>query len=116
MYKRQDLPLFRLAEVYLNYVEAKAELGTLTQTDIDNTVNKLRTHAGITGKLNMNAANLAPDLLRQRIAFSWCVRSSPTTIPAAARRQERTARLRPSPKNIMIPRIIDKINNPVTIV
>ena len=57
-----DLPLFRLAEVYLNYAEAKAELGTLTQTDIDNTVNKLRTRAGVTGKLNMNAANLAPDL------------------------------------------------------
>ena len=56
-----DLPLFRLAEVYLNYAEAKAELGTLTQTDIDNTVNKLRTRAGVTGKLNMNAANLAPD-------------------------------------------------------
>ena len=34
-----DLPLFRLAEVYLNYAEAKAELGTLTQTDIDNTIN-----------------------------------------------------------------------------
>lgn len=56
-----DLPLFRLAEVYLNYAEAKAELSTLTQTDIDNTVNKLRTRAGVTGKLNMNAANLAPD-------------------------------------------------------
>lgn len=56
-----DLPLFRLAEVYLNYAEAKAELGTLTQTDIDNTVNKLRTRAGVTGKLNMNAANLSPD-------------------------------------------------------
>ena len=56
-----DLPLFRLAEVYLNYAEAKAELGTLTQTDIDNTINKLRTRAGVTGKLNMNAANLSPD-------------------------------------------------------
>ena len=61
MISSNDLPLFRLAEVYLNYAEAKAELGTLTQTDIDNTINKLRTRAGVTGKLNMNAANLSPD-------------------------------------------------------
>lgn len=56
-----DLPLFRLAEIYLNYAEAKAELGTLTQTDIDNTINRLRTRAGVTGKLNMNKANQNPD-------------------------------------------------------
>ncbi len=33
---------FRYAEVLLNYAEAKAELGTLTQGDLDITVNKLR--------------------------------------------------------------------------
>lgn len=42
-----DAPLFWLSEVYLNYIEAAAELDemgkyTLTQTDIDNTINKLR--------------------------------------------------------------------------
>src|SRR5690606_34596596 len=56
-----DLPLFRLAEIYLNYAEAKAELGTLTQSDIDNTINRLRTRAGVTGKLNLNDANQNPD-------------------------------------------------------
>ncbi len=59
-----DLPLFRLAEVYLNYAEAKAELGSLTQTDLDNTINKLRARAGLTGltgKLNMADANQNPD-------------------------------------------------------
>jgi len=56
-----DLPIFRLAEIYLNYAEAKAELGTLTQTDIDNTINRLRTRAGLTGKLNMTNANQSPD-------------------------------------------------------
>ena len=30
-----DLPIFRSAEVYLNFAEAKAELGTLTQEDIN---------------------------------------------------------------------------------
>ncbi|HUH47679.1 MAG TPA: RagB/SusD family nutrient uptake outer membrane protein [Arenibacter sp.] len=34
--------LFRYAEVLLNYAEAKAELGTLTQADLDISINKLR--------------------------------------------------------------------------
>ena len=37
---------FRYAEVLLNYVEAKYELGNVTQADIDLTVNALRTRAG----------------------------------------------------------------------
>ena len=46
-----DAPLFWLAEIYLNYAEAAAELDqmgkyTLTQTDLDNTINKLRDRAG----------------------------------------------------------------------
>lgn len=35
-------PIFRYAEALLIYAEAKAELGTITQTDINNTINKLR--------------------------------------------------------------------------
>ncbi|MBN9383715.1 MAG: RagB/SusD family nutrient uptake outer membrane protein [Chitinophagaceae bacterium] len=42
-----DAPLFWLAEVYLNYAEAAAELGNITQTDLDNTINKLRDRAGV---------------------------------------------------------------------
>ncbi|MEE1945395.1 RagB/SusD family nutrient uptake outer membrane protein [Pedobacter sp. KR3-3] len=37
-----DLPIFRLAEVLLINAEAKAELGELTQGDLDKTVNLLR--------------------------------------------------------------------------
>lgn len=37
-----DFPLFRAAEVYLNFAEAKAELGTLTQADLDKSINKIR--------------------------------------------------------------------------
>jgi len=42
-----DWPLFRTAEVYLNYAEAKAELGTLTQADLDKSINKIRARAGM---------------------------------------------------------------------
>lgn len=45
------IPLFRYAEVLLNYAEAKAELGTLTDTDWEQTVGTLRARAGITGGL-----------------------------------------------------------------
>lgn len=37
-----DLPIIRYAEVLLNYAEAKAELGTLTQSDLNATVNLIR--------------------------------------------------------------------------
>ena len=42
-----DAPIFWLAEVYLNYAEAAAELGELTQMDLDHTVNLLRIRAGV---------------------------------------------------------------------
>jgi hypothetical protein len=42
-----DFPVLRYAEVLLNYAEAKAELGTLSQTDLDLTVNQLRDRAGM---------------------------------------------------------------------
>ena len=43
------LPYFRYAEVLLNYAEAKAELGTLTDADWAKTIGALRSRAGITG-------------------------------------------------------------------
>lgn len=55
-----DLILFRSAEVYLNYAEAKAELGTLTQDDLDMSVNKLRERVGMPA-MNMAEANAKPD-------------------------------------------------------
>ncbi len=42
-----DFPVFRLAEVMLNFAEAKAELGTLDQSALDKSVNKLRSRAGM---------------------------------------------------------------------
>lgn len=55
-----DMPLFRLAEVLLNYAEAKAELGTLKQDDLDKTIKPLRSRAGLP-ELDMEEANENPD-------------------------------------------------------
>jgi len=42
-----DAPIFTLSEVYLNYAEACAELGTITNTDLTLSLNKVRARAGI---------------------------------------------------------------------
>lgn len=64
-----SIPIFRLAEALLNYAEAKAELGTITQSDIDMTVNKLRTRVGMPGKLDLAQASSNPDLVLEQIFF-----------------------------------------------
>ena len=56
-----DLIIFRTAEIYLNYAEALAEAGTLTQADLDMSVNLLRKRAGVTAGINMATANASPD-------------------------------------------------------
>ncbi|MCF0063814.1 RagB/SusD family nutrient uptake outer membrane protein [Dyadobacter chenwenxiniae] len=55
-----DFPAYRYAEVLLTYAEAKAELGTLTQADLDISVNLLRKRVGMPD-LNLAAANAKPD-------------------------------------------------------
>ena len=55
-----DLPVFRTAEVYLNYAEAKAELGTLTQADLDNSIKKIRDRVGMPN-IDLAMANGDPD-------------------------------------------------------
>ena len=57
-----DLPLLRAAEVMLNYAEAKAELGTLTQEDIALPVDVVRDRVGMPA-LDMTAANNYPEPL-----------------------------------------------------
>ncbi|MDM1047892.1 RagB/SusD family nutrient uptake outer membrane protein [Sphingobacterium hotanense] len=48
---------YRYAEVLLNYIEAKAELGQASQIDLDMSINKIRNRAGM------------PDLVLNRIPF-----------------------------------------------
>ncbi|AVM52787.1 putative outer membrane starch-binding protein [Bacteroides zoogleoformans] len=70
-----DAPIYWLSIIYLNYAEAKAELGTLTQTDLDNTINKLQARAGLPSMIttpeadpanNMNISNLLWEIRRCR--------------------------------------------------
>ena len=42
-----DAPIIRYGEVLMNYVEAAAELGILTQDDLDKTINVLRNRNGV---------------------------------------------------------------------
>ena len=55
-----SMPIFRYAEVLLNYAEAKAELGTLMQADIDKSIKLLRDRVGMPN-LSLAAANASPD-------------------------------------------------------
>ena len=60
-----DMPVFRLGEVYLNYAEALAEAGTITQNDLDISINKLRDRVQEKG---LKTGEQAADALRDIIA------------------------------------------------
>ncbi len=55
-----DWYVFRYAEVLLIFAEAKAELGTLNQTDIDDSINKLRARLDEPGEFTMGRLSLNP--------------------------------------------------------
>lgn len=57
-YGEEPSILFRYAEVLLNYIEAKAELGDITQGDIDKTVKLLRDRVGMP---NIDIGSIATD-------------------------------------------------------
>lgn len=70
-----DCPIFWLSVVYLNFAEAKAELGTLTNADLDNSINKLLDRAGLPDMTvnpeadpanNMGVSNLLWEIRRCR--------------------------------------------------
>lgn len=58
-----SVALFRYAEVLLNYAEAKAELGTLSDSDWMLTIGALRSRAGITGGLSTKPTVADPYLV-----------------------------------------------------
>ncbi|WP_051959941.1 RagB/SusD family nutrient uptake outer membrane protein [Sphingobacterium sp. ML3W] len=55
-----DMPIIRYAEVLLNYAEAKAELGNLTQSDIDRSIKLLRDRVAMPNLL-LSDAIATPD-------------------------------------------------------
>jgi len=65
-----DLIIFRAGEVYLNYAEAQAELGTITQADIDMSIKPLRDRVGMPN-LNLEAANAKPDPFLEAAATGY---------------------------------------------
>lgn len=66
-------PLYWLSVVYLNYAEAKAELGQLTQTDVDNTIGKLYTRAKLP-VLNIEAIEPDPNKNMDVSDLLWEIR------------------------------------------
>src|SRR5690606_23710511 len=61
--------IFRYAEVLLNFAEAKAELGELTQQDLDDSINLLRERAGMPG-LTPNVGFVDPDWPAWEVSIS----------------------------------------------
>lgn len=55
-----DFPVYRYAEVLLTFAEAKAELGEITQADLDASVNVIRSRVGMPA-LQLAQANSNPD-------------------------------------------------------
>ena len=55
-----DMPVYRLGEIYLIYAEAKAESGTLNQEELDISANMLRKRVGMP-YINIAYANANPD-------------------------------------------------------
>lgn len=68
-------PLYWLSVIYLNFAEAKAELGTITDEDLNNSINKLKARAGLPpittavedmGDNDMNVSPLIFEIRRER--------------------------------------------------
>lgn len=87
-----DIPIFRAAEVYLNYAEAKAELGTLTQGDIDISIKPLRERAGVSN-LSLSVANANPDPYLMDDVTGYQNVKGPNTGVILEIRRERTVEL-----------------------
>lgn len=82
-----DMPIIRYAEVLLNYAEAKAELGNITQNDIDKSIKLLRDRVDMPN-LNLQVANSNPDpyLLSQ---YPNVIRSTSLGVLLEIRRERR---------------------------
>ena len=67
---QNDIHVMRLGEVLLNYAEARMEQGTLTQADLDLSINKLRDRVGmrhmIITELAQNGLDLRNEIRRER--------------------------------------------------
>ena len=64
-----DTPVYRYAEVLLNYAEAKAELGEFDQTVADETINLLRKRVGM-AEMEVSKLDVDPYLIDPKTGYS----------------------------------------------
>lgn len=88
-----DIPVFRLAEAYLIFAEAKAELGILTQGDVDASINKLRDRVGM-AHLELDGLTVDPFLVSDTYGYTNLARLNPDNLAQILEvRRERTIEL-----------------------
>ncbi len=88
-----DIPVFRLAEAYLIYAEAKAELNILTQEDVDKSINLLRDRVGMV-HLNLAGLTVDPFLVSERYGYMNLAALNPANLAQILEvRRERTIEL-----------------------
>ncbi len=78
-----DAPIFWYAEILLNYAEACAEMGNITQNDLDRSINLLRDRVGMPHLLtsveadpanNMGVSNIIWEVRRERrVEMMYCM-------------------------------------------
>lgn len=66
-----SLPIFRYAEVLLNYAEAKAELGEMDEAAWNRSIRLLRERAGVNGSAPASADPYLIDYYRNQVSDKW---------------------------------------------
>lgn len=88
-----DIPVFRLAEAYLIYAEARAELNILTQDDVDKSVNLLRDRVGM-ARLALDGLTVDPFLTSAKYGYPNLASRNPANLAQILEiRRERTIEL-----------------------
>lgn len=88
-----DIPVFRLAEAYLIFAEAKAELGILTQDDVDASINRLRDRVGM-AHLVLDGLTVDPFLVSETYGYTNLAEHNPANLAQILEvRRERTIEL-----------------------
>lgn len=88
-----DIPVFRLAEAYLIFAEAKAELGILTQEDVDASINVLRDRVGM-AHLELGGLTVDPFLISDTYGYTNLAKLNPANLAQILEvRRERTIEL-----------------------
>lgn len=88
-----DIPVFRLAEAYLIFAEAKAELNILTQDDVDKSINLLRDRVGMP-HLELAGLTVDPFLISEKYGYRHLASLNPDNMAQILEvRRERTIEL-----------------------